>query len=248
MTVVTLTGYRPSPRYDGLPWTEAILDEAASPAGPWTAVETFTLTPVDSDPTDPLPRAFTTEIATITTGYVRIRFVDATGDEQATQPVAYPPTGDAYTPTVDEIAALIPARTVDADTGATLGTFTGATHPTASSVETIAQIAAAFVASRLGGVVDDVVAPQARHVAALRAAMQIELGYFPEQVRTDRSAYPELKALYDADLASIPGFVDVGDGTAGGGVTRNGFASVPTHGLSYDPLPRYLDLTDAQLP
>ena len=54
MAVISLTGYRPSPRYDGKWWTEARIEGATSEAGAYAEVETITLDPVVHDPTEPL--------------------------------------------------------------------------------------------------------------------------------------------------------------------------------------------------
>lgn len=87
--VITFEDYRPSPRYDGLPWTEAELYEGAEVDGPWTLLETFTLAPVDADPENPAYRDFTTELASDEVDlWYHFVFKDATGDElQATAPV-----------------------------------------------------------------------------------------------------------------------------------------------------------------
>ena len=76
--VVTLEDYRPSPRYDGEPWTDARIEEAPASTGPWVTLETQALTPVDADPSDPVYRNFTTELASDTPElWYRIVWVDA---------------------------------------------------------------------------------------------------------------------------------------------------------------------------
>jgi hypothetical protein len=79
--VVSLEDFRPSPRYDALPWTQARIQEgtASSPAT-WTTLETQNLSPVDSDPANPQYRNFTTQLATAYDLWYRIVFLDATGD------------------------------------------------------------------------------------------------------------------------------------------------------------------------
>lgn len=88
MAVVSLTEYRPSPRFDGKAWTKAKIEGGESVNGPWTAIETVTLSPVDSDPTKPQSRNFSTEHATSAQTWVRVAFEDADGDEQFTSPVS----------------------------------------------------------------------------------------------------------------------------------------------------------------
>lgn len=75
--VVTLEDYKPSPRYDGEPWTDARIEEALVAAGPWTTLETQALTPVDADPENPAYRNFTTDLGTAEDLWYRIVFLDA---------------------------------------------------------------------------------------------------------------------------------------------------------------------------
>lgn len=110
--VVTLTGFRPSPRYDATPWTHAVIDESPSAAGPWTQIDDQALVPVDPDPTQPALRNFTTVAAQLEEGWYRITFVDAAANTQLTDPVYGP--GDVSLPvTIDDIrgrSALLKAR------------------------------------------------------------------------------------------------------------------------------------------
>jgi hypothetical protein len=75
--VVSLEDYRPSPRYDGEPWTDARIEEAAASTGPWTTLETIALSPVDADPMNPAYRNFTTQLGTAAEQWYRIVFLDA---------------------------------------------------------------------------------------------------------------------------------------------------------------------------
>jgi hypothetical protein len=78
--VVSLTGYTPVPRYDATPWTEARIEESTvSASGPWSTLDTQTLSPVDADPADPIARNFTVSTAT-PTGWYRVVWIDAGGD------------------------------------------------------------------------------------------------------------------------------------------------------------------------
>ena len=85
--VVSFYGYRPAARYDGLPWTTVAIDEGASSLGPWTTIDTKTLTPADSDPSAPATRHFTTTLATLANGWYRVRWRDAALNEELTTPV-----------------------------------------------------------------------------------------------------------------------------------------------------------------
>lgn len=75
--VVTLEDFRPAPRYDGLPWTQAQIQEAPASTGPWTTLETKNLSPVDADPRNPAYRSFTTALGTAAEQWYRIIFLDA---------------------------------------------------------------------------------------------------------------------------------------------------------------------------
>jgi hypothetical protein len=110
-----------------------------------------------------------------------------------------------WRPTVDDVAALLRARTKDAS-GAEVGTFTEATRPTDVEVEQLITNGCAKVASLVGWTIPDDGAPEAMHLAALVAACEVELSYFPEQVRTDRSAYTQLWQMFQDDTAAFVDF------------------------------------------
>ena len=78
--VVTLQDFRPSPRYDSLPWTQARIEEGATADGPFTTLETIAISPVDADPANPAYRNFTTQLGTAPDLWYRIVFLDASGD------------------------------------------------------------------------------------------------------------------------------------------------------------------------
>jgi hypothetical protein len=106
--VVTLEGFQPSPRYDGLAWTQARIEEGTASVGPWVTLETQNLSPVDADPTNPATRNFTTQLAGDGELWYRIVFVDADGDiGQPTYPVQNTaPTRPVYAST-SELARLL---------------------------------------------------------------------------------------------------------------------------------------------
>jgi hypothetical protein len=74
---VSLEDFRPSPRYDGLPWTQARIEEGTAAVGPWTVLEVQSLSPVDPDPANPQYRNFTTQLGTADEQWYRIVFLDA---------------------------------------------------------------------------------------------------------------------------------------------------------------------------
>src|SRR5262245_21388574 len=96
--------------------------------------------------------------------------------------------------TPEDVAALLRARTKD-DTGRGLGVWTDATRPTLAEVEHLIELAAGQATDADGPA--DACMPICRNVIALHAACLIELSYFPEQVRTQRSPYSELRELLE---------------------------------------------------
>lgn len=87
MSVISLTDYQPSPRFDEKAWIGARI-EGTSDLIVWHEVETFTFDDPDVDPTEPVVRNFTTELVDPTYTYVRVVFIDDDGDQDATDPVA----------------------------------------------------------------------------------------------------------------------------------------------------------------
>ncbi len=106
--VVSLEDFRPSPRYDSLPWTEARIEEGAAVTGPWALIETIALSPVDSDPTNPAYRNFTTQLASDGELWYRVVFADADGDiGQPTYPVQNTLNTRPVYASVSELANLL---------------------------------------------------------------------------------------------------------------------------------------------
>lgn len=107
-----------------------------------------------------------------------------------------------YMPAVTDVAALLRQRTVN-DYSNEVGTFDATTRPTALQVQVTLNQAAALVSSILGADLAPSVHDAARYLVTLRAAMLVELSYFNEQIRPDKSAYNELKALWETDSKAI---------------------------------------------
>lgn len=115
-----------------------------------------------------------------------------------------------YTPTVASIGTLLRARTKTKG-GAEAGVFNPAsaagtsdeTRPTAEGVMEYINIALGDVSGIIGADLEEKYVEPARRVAALRAALLIELTYWPEQVNSDRSPYDQLKVLYDEAWANL---------------------------------------------
>lgn len=122
------------------------------------------------------------------------------------------PTSD-YTPTVTEVAALLRARTRDS-LGNEVGTFNANTSPTLAEAESIIATTVRSLSSVVGADIPnapdpdgagdvDALRDSAQHLATLKAAMLIELSYYPEQIGTDRSPYNAYKGMYDQDLKGL---------------------------------------------
>ena len=117
---------------------------------------------------------------------------------------------DPRLPTVDEVAALLRARTQDSHDDE-IGTFNDDTRPTGTEVEAIIRQAATVVYGRVGSVdvsvlicetAQDIIDGAKYHVSLL-AAMLVELSYFPEQVKSDRSAFEHYRDLWDETMGSL---------------------------------------------
>jgi hypothetical protein len=129
---------------------------------------------------------------------------------------------DTTTPTVGDVAAIIRARTKDSN-GNELGTFTPETRPTDLQCQEAIDHQMVLLHTRVGNIGAGCV-DVARLCAAYGAAAEIELSYFPEQARTDRSPYLNLIARYneyaDGLVACVEGNLpsdpdDAGDITSG---------------------------------
>jgi hypothetical protein len=116
-------------------------------------------------------------------------------------------------PTVEQVALLIRARTKDS-AGNEVGTFDDDTRPTADQVEEQIDAAVALVGVRFPpqGSLTDEQTGAFQALVAYRAAMRVEKSYFPEQVRTDRSAYTQLREEYLDDLQALTEAISQGGG------------------------------------
>lgn len=111
--VVSFQSYRPAPRYDSLPWTDVRIEEGTTVDGPWVALETIPLSPVDSDPAVPAARSFTTQLASDTMDlWYRVVFLDADVDEAAPTAAVQntAPASSAPYATATELARILKIR------------------------------------------------------------------------------------------------------------------------------------------
>jgi hypothetical protein len=109
----------------------------------------------------------------------------------------------SYNPSVDDVAALILARTKN-EFGDEVGTFNSETRPTDTEVNRLIALATSEVDSVVD--LDDVPVEAYNDVEAViatRTAMLIERSYFPEQVETNRSPYLALERDYNALIAQL---------------------------------------------
>lgn len=119
-----------------------------------------------------------------------------------------PVTATDITPTLDEVGALIKARTRD-DDGNELGTFTDDTRPTGDEVTDFVTFAVSEVTLRIpaSGDLPDALIAYARRLVAIRAAMSVELSFDPDRTGDD-TAYARLKEWYDTGMAGLMAFAD----------------------------------------
>lgn len=121
-----------------------------------------------------------------------------------------------YRPTVADVAVFIRSRTKGKLTEEQ-NTFTADTIPTATQVEKFIDVSERHIA-RAVGEVPITLLPDAKDVVAVCAAAQIELSYFPEQIRTDKSPFIHLREQCQMMLAELAKAVDdlTGDGVIDG--------------------------------
>lgn len=198
MTVVTLLGYTPPPRFPPVttPWTSVEWQEAPDAAGipgAWTVIDTQLLDPVDANPEQPARRRLTTLAGTVVQGWYRVVWLDADGNRSEPTAAVRNVPPPAYRPSVDDVAALEHARTEAG--GVEVGTFTDETIPTVDQVEELITTAVSDVETRVG-TIPDRFADEARRLAAIQAASLIEASYFPSELDSDRSAYRQYTAMY----------------------------------------------------
>jgi hypothetical protein len=205
--VVSFTDIAPPVRYDGAPWETVQIGQATELAGPWTTIDTQALQPLDSDPSNPQARTFTTSLATTQEGFFTLTFFDAAGaSSQPLMQVMNQPS--EVRPTVGELGAFMRARTVAAGSaGNELGTFTAATRPTAAEADGLIDQAVSAVLMRTGADIPDRFVTQTRFVVLIHAAMLVELTFYRNEVSRDQSAYAQYEQLYKDTAAALLGAI-----------------------------------------
>lgn len=239
MSVVTFRDYIPTPRADGIPWSKARIEESLTEIGPWVQIDLLTFNDPDNDPNEPRPRSFTTHNATLESGWYLVTFLDDVGNAQPTFPIQHPAQPIApWAPDVAAVARHISSRTRD-EFGNVIGTFSSATMPKDYQVLDIINDAVRFLQDKVGDDLPEALWDNAARVAAIRAAMQIELDFFSDQVNTGRSIYPQLEEMLKqetVDLASSIVSANENDGvpviTTPGGSPHYSFPTVPPVGMN----------------
>jgi hypothetical protein len=125
-------------------------------------------------------------------------------------------------PSVNDVGTLLRARTVDQD-GNEIGTFDSTTRPTGEQVESYISQAIDEITTRVGeSLFREEYASNASNLAAIRAAMTIELSHYPEQVNNGTSSFDQLSTLYETGVQALA------DAVRDGSPTRKGFFSIVT--------------------
>lgn len=203
---VRLEGFTPLPRDGGLgPWTQALIYEGATPDAVTTLIDTVALSPVDDDPNFPETRNLTTTNATLLEGWYSVVWADGGAVRSKPTPPVQDTVGQSQglRPTISDVAALLRARTKVLG-GREAGTFNYHTRPTAPEVDELIDEAVDEVVGKIGEPeAGSGLEQRARAAVKLYAACLVELSYFPEQIKTDRSAYNSYFALYKLRVDSL---------------------------------------------
>lgn len=137
---------------------------------------------------------------------------------------------DDYTPTVDDVAQLVPARAA--------GRFTGGASvpefPDTTRVRSIIEDAVGLIAPALGG--DDLnerFYDGARALIKLQAAILLEPSAWPEQARPDKSAFDQWNVILEGSrkalTAAVVRFRDTGGDDPG--TSQGVIAAFPPPGI-----------------
>ena len=206
MPVVELADFRPTPRHDGQPWTSVRVEEADDPADEWVELTIVALDEPDEVPSKPDLRSIT---ASPTKAWARLVFL---AGEEEDIPREFVAVGmHPFLPTVAAVSTILRARTfVDGSVledgppgGAEVGVFDATTHPTGAEVEgEIIPQACRDVALALGRVPGERMA-DARRVATLKAAAEIERSYIPEQAEGSQTIFQTLRLTYESELGGL---------------------------------------------
>ncbi len=209
---------------------------------PATAVSMFG--PVTTGISEPRPGTYHTVLTFPAPGVYMVRWevpsVDSTEEEAVVAPLGAPVIGGTGVATVADVASWLRARTKTRG-GAEAGTFNPAasptqdqTRPNAEQVQLLINDFMPTFLAPFGEVPDapgsdiDAYRRAVNRLGALGTALEVELTYFPEQVASGRSAYDQLKALYDEryrTMLAMLGLDADDDGLLDPGGVEGGFPS-----------------------
>ena len=89
MTYVrTFEDFRPPKRHDLIPFTSVVVQESATEDGTYTTIDTITLLPVDTDPSEPQSRDLTTADATLDPAWYKLIWTDSQGGYFPSDPIS----------------------------------------------------------------------------------------------------------------------------------------------------------------
>lgn len=88
--------FYPPKRFDGIPFSEVVIEEAAEEAGAYAAIDTVVFDSPDSNPENPQARSFTTSSATRDPAWYRLLWKDTGGGEFLSAPVYLSATATTY--------------------------------------------------------------------------------------------------------------------------------------------------------
>ena len=87
MSLISLTDYRPMPRYDEKPWVGAKI-EGTTDEETWSTIATVSFSEPDTDPTKPQERSFTVGVEDPAVTSLRVVFIDDAGEQDVANPVS----------------------------------------------------------------------------------------------------------------------------------------------------------------
>jgi hypothetical protein len=88
MSLISLTDYRPMPRYDDKSWSGAKIEGSAVADGPWSTIATVPFDEPDPNPAEPIERNFTISVEDPSVAWLRVVFIDEQGEQDVANPVS----------------------------------------------------------------------------------------------------------------------------------------------------------------
>lgn len=213
--IVSFKDFELEPRYDETQWTQVRINEGSSETGPWTVIDAQDLEPV-TDPSDPQPINFTTEMATLDpgVGWYKIQILDDATPTNVRdyEPIFNPATTEIMA-TLDDVNAHLDGEVIEA---------------TADNSNLVQVSVARIIRGYLAAIVDtnvlmswqtpETTPDTVREIASMLIAAQV---YFNLAARQsyDISNYNYAQRLYDSAMGMLQGIVEgvIAIGGIGGG-------------------------------